>query len=352
MSGTSLDGVDLVYTKIYFTTHWHYKILHTQTVPYYKSLKRNLAEALDTSKENIKKLDATYTKTLARIINGFIVEKKIDKSQIDFLSSHGHTILHQPEKGITLQIGNNQELADLTKLTTICDFRAQDVKLGGQGAPLIPIGDKLLFSEYVSRINLGGIANISFENDVCDTIAYDISPMNLPINFVVKNMNLDFDDKGKLASEGEVIIDLLNEFNSLSFYKNSPPKSLGLEWVKREFYPIINKYLIKHDQTHSSIVNTLATLNEHIAIQLVKNINKAGAVLITGGGAYNDDLIRRIKSKITAEIIIPARYLIEYKEALVFGFLGVLKQLNQINVLSSVTGARINHSSGVIFYPQ
>ena len=218
--------------------------------------------------------------------------------------------------------------------------------LGGQGAPLVPIGDKLLFSEFDYCINLGGFANISTKIDN-ERIAYDICPVNIVLNHYVKTIGLDYDDEGKLASEGEVNLALLEKLDGLAFYEQLPPKSLGLEWVKDNILPLINAH-------ESNLKNILRTFVEHIAIQISKSISgkSHGSVLMTGGGAYNAFLIKRIKELSENDIIMPSKEIIEFKEALIFGFLGVLRLRNEINCLQSVTGASKNHSSGNVCTPE
>ena len=262
---------------------------------------------------------------------------------LDAVCSHGHTILHQPQNGFTLQIGNLPEISSLIHQTVVCDFRVQDVKLGGQGAPLVPIGDRILFSEYKYCINLGGFSNVSFEQNGT-RIAFDISPVNTVLNFYANLLGLNYDDKGQLTRTGKINSILLNELNDLDFYQQKFPKSLGFEFVKEIVLPIIEKYKIP-------IEDKLRTFTEHIALQTALALpNKNGSMLATGGGAYNDFLMERIQANIPEmKIIIPSSKILEYKEALIFALLGVLKLRNEINILSSVTGAKMDHSSGIIF---
>ncbi len=342
MSGTSLDGIDLAH--IYFSienSKWDFKILESETIPYDNQWLNKLKAAINYSKTQLENLNLDYTQLLASIISEFIVKNKINT--LDAVCSHGHTILHQPQKGYTLQIGNLPEIAKYTNQKVICDFRVQDVQLGGQGAPLVPIGDRILFSENDYCLNLGGFSNISFEKNG-KRIAFDISPVNTVLNFYANKFNLEYDDQGKIAQSGNLNPELLNDLNAIAYYKKSFPKSLGFEFVKETILPLIEKYTISfEDKMHTFI--------EHIAMQTSLALpNKTGKLLITGGGAYNDFLIERMRFHLPQlEIIIPDNKTLEYKEALIFGFLGVLKLRNEINVLSSVTGAKRDHSSGVIF---
>ncbi|NNK87204.1 MAG: anhydro-N-acetylmuramic acid kinase, partial [Flavobacteriaceae bacterium] len=262
---------------------------------------------------------------------------------IDAICSHGHTIFHQPEQGITLQIGNLPKIAELFNCRVVCDFRTQDVKLGGQGAPLVPIGDRLLFGDHDICLNLGGFSNVSFERDN-KRIAFDICPVNSILNKLARQMNLAYDDRGRIARMGSVHKDMLNDLNGLEFYSIPPPKSLGMEWVEQHLVPIIQKY-------DCSIEDKLRTFVEHIATQIAAQLNPLNKrdILVTGGGAYNQFLLERIKACNSADIVLPSNDLIDFKEALIFGFLGVLRLRNESNCLSSVTGAQKDHSSGLIY---
>ena len=246
----------------------------------------------DISKKNleeIKEIDVVYSKKLAKIINEFIEEFSINK--IDFVSSHGHTAIHDPSNLITYQIGNLSTLSKQINQKVICDFRVQDVKLGGEGAPLVPVGEKYLFQEYDSFINLGGFANIS-NHDGESLIAYDICPVNIILNNLSKKIGKDYDNKGSIASSGKLILNLYDQLEKLEYYQLDPPKSLGIEWVDKNMIPLINKY------SDYPIEDLLNTLSNHIANQISNNLKDIDKALITGGGAYNDYLIDIIRFKI------------------------------------------------------
>ena len=345
MSGTSLDGVDLAHIHFHIKDKkWDFKIIESETIPYDLSWITTLKTAVDFSEINLKELNSSYTSLLASIISDFISRHKIEN--LDAVCSHGHTILHQPKEGITLQIGNLPELSSLIKQTVVCDFRIQDVQLGGQGAPLVPIGDQILFSEYDYCMNLGGFSNVSFENNG-HRIAFDISPVNTVLNYYANQLGFDYDDKGHFSSTGIIDDSLLNQLNNLDFYKQSYPKSLGFEFVKETVLPIIDHFKI-------AVIDKMRTFTEHIALQVAKALpNKTGTLFITGGGAYNDFLIERIQFHLPSlSIIIPEQKILEFKEAVIFALLGVLKLREEINVLSSVTGAKTDHSSGYIYKPK
>ncbi|MFV8360065.1 anhydro-N-acetylmuramic acid kinase [Flavobacterium sp. LS1P3] len=345
MSGTSLDGVDLAH--IVFTVKnnkWDFQILESETVSYSIDWLNKLKIAVSFSEAALEKLNQDYTQQLAVIIYDFI--KKYDIQNLDAVCSHGHTILHQPQNGFTLQIGNLPEIATLINQTVVCDFRVQDVQLGGQGAPLVPIGDRILFSEYDYCMNLGGFSNVSFEKNK-ERIAFDISPINTVLNFYANQLGLDYDDKGSISRTGICNENLLQELNALDFYQKKHPKSLGFEFVKETILPLIESYPIP-------IEDKLHTFTEHVALQIALALpNKNGSLFITGGGAYNDFLIERIQHHVPRmKLIIPSAKILEFKEALIFALLGVLKLRGEINVLSSVTGAKTNHSSGMIYSPK
>ncbi|WP_298140977.1 anhydro-N-acetylmuramic acid kinase [Flavobacterium sp.] len=342
MSGTSLDGIDLAYINFTIKDNkWSYQILESETIPYSQDWLNKLKVAVSFSEEKLIELNEDYTELLGTIIKSFIDKHQL--KNIDAVCSHGHTILHQPQNGFTLQIGNLPKIAKIIQEKVVCDFRVQDVLLGGQGAPLVPIGDRILFSEYDYCLNLGGFSNVSFEEN-SKRIAFDISPVNTVLNFYANKLGLDYDDKGKIARSGKVNLDLLNELNALDYYKKSFPKSLGFEFVKETVLPLIETYTI-------SVEDKIHTFTEHIALQTsIALPNKTGKILITGGGAYNDFLIERMQFHLpNIQIMIPDNKTLEFKEALIFALLGVLKLRNEINVLSSVTGAKMDHSSGVIY---
>ncbi|GEC72375.1 anhydro-N-acetylmuramic acid kinase [Flavobacterium flevense] len=342
MSGTSLDGVDLAHIQFEIKEEqWHFEIQEAETVAYSKDWVNQLKLAVDFSKENLEILNKNYTQLLSKIIVDFIEKHKI--ANLDAVCSHGHTILHQPQNGYTLQIGNLPEMAALTQQKVVCDFRIQDVQLGGQGAPLVPIGDQILFSNYDYCMNLGGFSNVSFEKNN-QRIAFDISPVNTVLNFYANQLGLNYDDKGQISKTGKINPELLEALNSLDFYRKKHPKSLGFEFVKEIVLPIIESYAI-------SIEDKMRTFTEHIALQTALALPiKKGNMLITGGGAYNEFLIGEIQNHLPEmEIVIPESKILEFKEALIFALLGVLKLRDEINTLSSVTGAKKDHSSGCIY---
>ncbi|MBL7884552.1 MAG: anhydro-N-acetylmuramic acid kinase, partial [Bacteroidia bacterium] len=308
MSGTSLDGVDLAFCRFFVDNNkWNYEIVHAQTIEYTSHWKNRLSSLEEENAMVFQQVNTDYGLYLGQLLSDFIVKNNI---KADFVSSHGHTIFHQPESKLTVQIGSGAAISANCKLPVVCDFRTLDVALGGQGAPLVPIGDKLLFSEYDYCLNLGGFANISFEEQG-KRIAYDICPVNIVMNAITEKTGLAYDDKGEKARSGMLSAYILNELNQLPYFKKVPnsPKSLGKEWVLENVFPLFSQYEI----ADNDLLNTYC---EHIAYQISKAIKQTKAkVLVTGGGVYNDFLMERIKTTVLAEIVVPDKKVIEFKEA-------------------------------------
>lgn len=342
MSGSSLDGIDLA--LVLFTSdngHYTYNIIDAETLPYPELWQRRLADAFLSKPEDLTSLDKEYGAYLGQQVDDFVKKRNVKP---DFVASHGHTIFHRPEQRYTLQIGDGQALADNCGLLTVNDFRSEDVSKGGQGAPLVPIGDKLLFGDYDICLNIGGIANLSYSLGG-KRIAYDICIANQALNWLAQREGLAYDKDGMLARSGKVNTALLDALNDHLFYRQEPPKSLG-----REFFETFQKHLLDKDNTADAI----ATFVEHVAQQVswaVKHLPK-GKMLVTGGGARNNFLIERIRCHTQHQVIIPDPQTIDYKEAVVFALLGLLRLEGHINVLCSVTGAPSDSCSGRIWHPK
>lgn len=342
MSGTSLDGLDVALCHFSVTdAGWDYTVLSAATFPYENDLREKLAGATGLSAYEFAKLDVDLARSMAQTINRFLSGRQIVP---DFIASHGHTTFHQPAIGLTSQIGSGAVLAAHTGITTICDFRTVDVALGGQGAPLVPIGDELLFGQYDACLNLGGFSNISFRKDG-KRIAFDVSPCNMALNYLANRIGLPYDDNGENARKGSIDETLLDSLNRLDFYRRTGAKSLGKEWFDTIFRPCL-------DESKSSIEDKLRTLTEHIAIQLAAaSHGKDGKkMLVTGGGAHNIYLIERLSKLGNKKIIVPDAQTIDFKEAIIFAFLGVLRMRGETNCLQDVTGARTNNCGGAIYY--
>ena len=348
MSGTSLDGLDIAFCQFKKTLdQWEYHIDQTKSISYAVEMKEKLKNSIYLSADELLIFNNTYGKWLGKQVNSFIREKNLN---VDFIASHGHTTHHQPEKGLTYQIGSGQHLANESGHKVVCDFRTNDVAMGGQGAPLVPIGDRLLFGEYDFCLNLGGISNISFEKNG-QRIAYDIGLANMILNHITQKIGIQYDKGGKLAQSGTVNSKMLEALNALDYYALPFPKSTGYEWFMSKVVPIIEA---TDDRIENLLHTSVQHLCEQIAIQVIQNNNKSKAsLLITGGGALNDFLIATLKTKLgeAIEVVVPSKKLIENKEALIFALMGVLRMEQDINILSSVTGASGDSSSGVVFLP-
>ena len=348
MSGTSLDGLDIAFCQFRKTLdRWEYKIAQTKSISYSKGMKEKLKNSIHLSADELLIFNNSYGQWLGEQVKTFIQDNDL---KIDFIASHGHTTHHQPEKGLTYQIGSGQHLANESEHKVVCDFRSNDVAMGGQGAPLVPIGDRLLFGKYDFCLNLGGISNISFEKNG-QRIAYDIGLANMILNHITQKIDIPYDKGGVLAQNGKINSKMLSSLNALDYYTLPYPKSTGYEWFMREVVPIV-------DATDDCIENLLHTAVHHLCEQIAKQVNhntgkSKASLLVTGGGALNDFLIATLKTKLgkAIEVIVPSKKLIENKEALIFAFMGALRIEREINVLSSVTGARIDSSSGVVFLP-
>ena len=338
MSGTSLDGLDICYAKFQNITNWEFEILKTETIPYSPEWKNHLQNAILLSAEDLLALDKEYGFYLGEKTQEFISKNNI--VDLDFIASHGHTVFHQPQRKFTLQIGDGRAIKLTTKKPVIYDFRSQDVLMGGNGAPLVPIGDELLFSQYDACLNLGGFSNISLQKNH-QRIAFDISPMNVVLNYFAEKLGKNYDENGDFARNGAINFKILEELNALTFYQKSAPKSLGVEFVNSKVFPLLK------DETTENII---ATFTEHIAEQIAKvfNDNQLKTVLVTGGGTFNTYLLEKIREKSQTELIVPDENIINFKEALIFAFMGVLRLRNEVNVLCSATGSSENHCSGIL----
>ena len=340
MSGTSLDGLDIADCSFTSGTEgWNFKINRAETYKYTENWKRKLAEA--------QNLDAYSFALLHKEFGEYMGGKVLDflggqTAEIDLLASHGHTVFHQPDKKLTWQIGDPNSIYAETGIKTISDFRSLDVALGGQGAPLVPVGDRLLFTDYDFCLNLGGFSNITYSARG-KTYAFDASPANLGLNYLMNKMGKEFDRNGETGRNGSINQDLLHKLNLLPYYQLAPPKSLGREWMESDFIPVL-------EQSNISEVDKLRTVYEHIAMQIAKTIaaEKKGKLLATGGGAHNSFLIERIQSGTQHQVIVPDKKIIDFKEALIFALLGILRLQNEDNCLSSVTGASKDNSGGLI----
>lgn len=341
MSGTSLDGLDIAYCVfIEDDLGWHFSVEQAETLPYDSAWLEKLRAVPANNALQLALLHKQYGKLLGQSTKHFMQKHELYP---DFIASHGHTVFHQPENKLTFQIGCGAEIAVNSGITTVCDFRTTDVAYGGQGAPLVPVGDKLLFDSFDICLNLGGFANISFDHND-KRIALDVCPCNIALNEIAQLKNIPYDANGKMAANGKVHPELLDKLNNLPYYSLSYPKSLGREWYQGVFLTLLRKFEIAEE-------DKLSTLCEHIACQINASYNNKhnANMLITGGGAYNDHLISRIKAHGKFNITIPDNRIIEFKEALIFAFLGLLRLEKKINCLASVTGGSKDSVCGAVY---
>ncbi|MBR4535540.1 MAG: anhydro-N-acetylmuramic acid kinase [Bacteroidales bacterium] len=365
MSGTSLDGVDLAYCvfkvekgrtkpakplndvktagRQISTTdkrNWSYEVRKATTIPYPEALKQKLAQAMTLSGYELALLHNELGRYIGAQVNEFMAGFA---EEVDLIASHGHTVFHRPELGMTLQIGSGADIAATCGKPVVCDFRTLDVALGGQGAPLVPIGDELLFGQYDICLNLGGISNLSYRENG-QRKAYDISPCNIVLNQLARQLGQEYDADGAIAQSGHIDTLLLEKLNQLDYYQQSGTKSLGREWIDDQFFPIL-------EQCQLSIPDQMRTVCEHIAEQIANACNSVGGntLLITGGGAHNGFLIDLIRQKIHGQVIIPDDKTIDFKEAIIFAFLGFLRANGLPNCLASVTGSRQDSCGGAIY---
>ncbi|MCK9616650.1 MAG: anhydro-N-acetylmuramic acid kinase [Lentimicrobiaceae bacterium] len=347
MSGTSLDGLDMAYCE--FTEEngkWSFQIIRAQTYDYDAQWKKKLSELPGKNALTLAQTHVELGHFIGKTVKEFITSYTLKP---DFIACHGHTIFHQPDKGFTLQIGEGASIAAETGIAVVCDFRSLDVALGGQGAPLVPIGDKLLFPDYDCCINLGGFANISY-NAFYKRIAFDICPVNIVINHLSELLGKKFDENGELARTGKLHLELFQALNQLAFYKTPPPKSLGKEWVEKNVFPLLQQYSLP-------IPDLIRTVTEHAAYQISVVINSISGntsehtTLVTGGGAKNIFLTKLLRKYCNSHLYIPNNLIIDYKEALIFAFLGILRMQKKANCLQSVTGARIDNTGGCVYEP-
>jgi anhydro-N-acetylmuramic acid kinase len=367
MSGSSLDGLDIAFAEFHENAgHWTYSIKAADCLPYSEVWSNRLKQAIHLPALEYQLLHTDYGHYIGQQVNDFITKYQL-QYQVSLVSSHGHTTFHVPARKMTAQLGDGASIAAETGLPVVSDLRAVDMALGGQGAPIVPIGEKLLLQGYDYFLNLGGIANISVNAETY--VAFDVCPANRVLNLLVNELGKEFDEEGSIASTGEVNTALLERLNQLDYYSKPFPKSLANDFGTDVIYPLIRS-------AHLSIPDSLRTYSEHIAIQISNAIahlkysclpstaSSPGLVdgpppishlLATGGGAFNDFLIAQLKEKLQAldvELIVPDPDLVNYKEALVMAFIGVLRWRQENNVFASVTGASRDSIGGALWTGQ
>jgi anhydro-N-acetylmuramic acid kinase len=337
MSGTSLDGLDLALCEFEEKSHGiDFKLLATETVVYEPVWKERLQNVFEATAEQYFKLHSLFGEFTAEKINGFL---KTHQQTADYIASHGHTVFHRPQLGFTTQMGCGATIAAKTRIDTICDFRSVDVALNGQGAPLVPIGDRDLFKRHQSCLNIGGIANISCTKNE-KTLAFDVCIANMALNYLTESIGKAYDDEGKIAATGTCDHELLQQLQELNTYR----QSLGREWFEQHFLPILNASTI-------SLPHKLATCVEYMVFHIVSVLRQENlsSVLVTGGGAYNTFFIERLKANYDGTVTIPGDKVVQFKEAIIFAYLGYLRVTEHINTLSSVTKASKDSIGGCIY---
>jgi anhydro-N-acetylmuramic acid kinase len=349
MSGSSLDGLDIAFTELTETGgKWSYQILVADCLAYETEWKERLANATSLSAADYLLLHTAYGHYIGHAINWFIDKSNLHH-RVNLVASHGHTTFHLPGKKMTAQIGDGAAIAAVTRLPVVSDLRSMDVALGGQGAPIVPIGEKLLLAEYGYFLNLGGIANISINADGKYT-AFDICAANRVLNMLAAKKGLLYDDGGKIAASGKLNEQLLRRLNELDYYSQPAPKSLANSFGTDTVYQIIEDAAL-------TVEDALRTYTEHIALQVKAAIcneeeSMDKKMLITGGGAFNTFLKDRISDLLkekSIEVIVPDEQLVKYKEALIMALIGVLRWREEMNVLASVTGASQNSIGGALW---
>ncbi len=340
MSGSSLDGLDLAQVKFEFTPEKEviWDLQNFETVPLPDPIRNMLLDPESLGSEEITDLDLEFGRFV-----GNEIKQWIGKAEVDLISSHGHTVFHQPDKQLTLQIGSGRLIHQLTGIPTVCDFRKGDVLLGGQGAPLVPVGERDLFKGYDAYINLGGIVNVSIFDKGELRSAFDIAPFNQVANHFAEKLGSTMDENGSMAERGEIIETQLENWNRLSFYAQKPPRSLGREWV-------ISNFLDKN--TEFQVEDLLATFYEHVKLQVEAVLaggNGNKKVMLSGGGAKNSYFVKRLETIPGLKLHIPDPEIVDFKEAIVFAYLGLLRVRGEKNIFAAATGASRDSIGGDLF---
>ncbi|MDR9374172.1 MAG: anhydro-N-acetylmuramic acid kinase [Schleiferiaceae bacterium] len=344
MSGTSLDGLDLALVEWQRAAgKWQYQIKAVDTLPYTPAWQQRLQFNPQLSAPDLLALNNAYGRLLAQQVQLFCEEQNFPLQELDLIASHGHTYWHQPQRGFTYQLGSGPELAIGTGRPAVVDFRQADVARGGQGAPLAPLGDRDLFPQYEAWLNLGGIANLTRRGSE-RWQAFDIAAANQVLDHLARRAGQDYDDGGQIARSGRVLTSLLERLEALPYYQQAPPKSLGIEWTRTHIFPLLNAVT-------APLADLMRTYVEHLARQMARELPPTGSVLITGGGAYHHFLIERLEALSKATLYRPEPALINYKEALIFSYLGLLRFHQENNVIGALTGAPRPHSSGTLHLP-
>ena len=360
MSGSSLDGLDLVFAAIHENGGtWGFEIVAADCYPYEGEWLERLQQATALHALDYQLLHVDYGHYLGQAVNRFIEENSLHY-QVAFIASHGHTTFHVPHRRLTAQLGDGAALAAETGLPVISDLRALDVAFGGQGAPIVPLGEKLLLNDYDLFLNLGGIANISF-NKAGESIAFDVCPANRVLNLIANEAGKPYDAGGQLAATGNVHYELLKKLNNLGYYQEPYPKSLANSFGVEVVYPLIRSfYLSPADALRTYVAHVVEQIKKAISIQEHMRTGPGQTattrkLLVTGGGAFNSFVVHELQAAInefSIEVVVPDEKLVQYKEALIMALLGVLRWRQEYTVLPSVTGASRASIGGALWNGQ
>ena len=338
MSGSSLDGIDLAWCEfVEENGRWEYSIREARTIQHTAQMRQRLTGVMHGSALDLARLHRDLG-----IVIGEECGELLQGEKVDVIASHGHTIFHNPDEGLTAQVGCGAQIAALSGTNTVTDFRTMDVALGGQGAPLVPLGEELLFPQHMVFLNIGGICNIALHHT--DRImGYDVCIGNQALNYLAEEAGERYDAEGTIARSGVLNGALLQSLNALPFRERAAPRSLGRDWFNENVLP-----LIKDPST--PLPDRMRTVVEHIAMQLATALKDSNSnCLVTGGGAYNTFLMDRIRAHSGVYLDIPGPSVVEFKEALIFALLGVLRLREESTALASVTGAKRDSVGGAVY---
>ncbi len=363
MSGSSLDGLDIAFVEFHEQAGaWTYEIKATECYAYSPEWIDRLKKATTLNALDYQLLHTAFGHHIGQLVNAFIEEYSLDY-QVQLIASHGHTTFHVPAQKMTAQLGDGAAIAAVTGINVVSDLRAMDLALGGHGAPIVPIGEKLLLKEYPLFLNLGGIANVSC-NLTNNYIAFDVCPANRVLNMLANKAGKPFDEGGQMAAGGALQPELLKTLNALEYYQLPAPKSLANDFGTDVVFPLVTGPRFSTRDTW--IQDTLRTYVEHIAVQVKKALEPVSApdaqlpatatqLLVTGGGAHNTFLVQRLTallSDINITVMVPDKRLVDFKEAIIMGLIGVLRWREENNVLASVTGSLRNSIGGAVWIGQ
>jgi anhydro-N-acetylmuramic acid kinase len=351
MSGSALEGLDIIFAEFHISSGaWQYTVQAAECYPYTDDWREKIRTAGSLSSIDYLALHAEFGHYIGEQVNRFIEAHQL-QYKVQLVVSHGHISFHLPEKKLTAQLGEGASIAAVTGINVVSDLRVMDVALGGKGAPLFPLGEKLLFSEYACFLNIGSIANITF-HEPGGVIAFDVCPANRILNMLAAQSGKAYDDGGKMAKAGEVKPELLKILNGLEYYSMPYPKSLTSDFASDVIYPLVRG---------AGVNDAMRTVVEHIAVQTanaVSQLNKGGAplkLLITGGGANNSFLVSRIQSllePLNVEAVLPDPYIVDFKESLVVALLGILRWREENSALAEITGASRDSIGGAVWIGQ